>query len=204
MIKKPHIIFFKNLLIIFFFSSQIFSQQLTNLEKIYELIDKSGNDISLIIKERNEEFTLKLSCPAELNILEQRVRFAFSRESLNFNKDNPQSKAVLNYNVDNAGINYKRVFKDGWFGDLLVEREAVLKGTFVLESKGVFLKSDKFEYSDLDTVKLGDIARLENNSLPFTKNEIPPEPFFSGLLEPVIAVGTAVVTVILFFTVRSK
>jgi len=204
LIKKPHIIFFKNLLIIFFFSSQIFSQQLTNLEKIYELIDNSGKDISLIIKSRNEEFGLKLSCPAELNILEQRVRFAFSRESLNFNKNTPLSEAVLNYNVDNAGINYKRVFKDGWFGDLLVEREAVLKGTFVLESKGMFLKSDKFEYAELDTVKLDDISKLENMSLPFTKNEVPPEPFFSGLLEPVIAVGTAVVTVILFFTVRSK
>jgi hypothetical protein len=177
---------------------------LTNLEQIFGLIDKSGKEISAAIKPQPEEMSLKYSCPAEYKILEQRIEFAFSRSSINFKKENSADGAILKYNLDNAGVNYNKVFKDGWFGAMLVEREAVIRGTYIIENKGVYLSSKKFEYTITDTIKKDDINRLENLSLPFTKNEIPPEPFFSGLLEPVIAVGTAVVTVILFFTVRSK
>ena len=177
---------------------------MTNLEQIFGLIDKSGKEIASSIEPQPEEMILKYSCPAEYKILEQRIEFAFSRSSINFKKENSAEGAILNYNLDNAGINYKKVFKDGWFGAMLVEREAVIRGTYIIENKGVYLSSKKFEYTATDTIKKDDINRLENLSLPFTRNEIPPEPFFSGLLEPVIAIGTAVVTVILFFTVRGK
>lgn len=192
------------LLFTLIFTSQIIGQQLTNLERIFELIDKSGVEIANSFDSAYDKMGLHYNCPAEYKILEQRIEFAFSRGSINFTKDASSETAVLNYNLDKAGINYIKVFKDGWFGSMLVEREAVIKGTYVIENKGVFLSSEKFEYTITDTVKKQDAAKLENLSLPFTKNEMPPEPFFSGLLEPVIAVGTAVVTVILFFTVRSK
>lgn len=196
--------FLKKLLIIFFFTSYLSAQPLTNLEQVFGLIDKSGKEISASLNSQLNEIRLKYNCPLEYKILEQRIEFAFSRGSINFNRESSANGAVLNYNLDKAGINYKKVFKDGWFGDMLVEREAVVRGTYILENKGVFLSSEKFEYAVTDTIKKDDINKLENLSLPFTKNEIPPEPFFSGLLEPVIAVGTAVITVILFFTVRSK
>jgi len=41
-------------------------------------------------------------------------------------------------------------------------------------------------------------------SLPFTRAELPPEPFFSGLLEPAVAIGSAAVAIYLLFAVRSK
>ena len=202
--KKTNNNFIQTLLLIFVFTSYSIAQQSTNLEQIFGLIDKSGVEITAALKSEYQKVGLKYNCPAEYKILEQRIEFAFSRSSINFNKNADTETAILNYNLDKAGINYKKVFKDGWFGSMLVEREAVVSGTYVLENKGVFLSSEKFECTITDTIKKDDLSRLENLSLPFTKNEMPPEPFFSGLLEPVIAVGTAVVTVILFFTVRSK
>ena len=203
-IRKKLILLRTYILLLLFFASNLFAQPLTNLEQIFGLIDKSGKEISNSLNSEYKDLKLKYSCPAEYKILEQRIEFAFSRGSINFNKTTSNEGAVFNYNLDVAGINYKKVFKDGWFGDMLVEREAVIKGTYVLENLGVFLISEKFEFTVSDTIKKDDISRVENLSLPFTKNEIPPEPFFSGLLEPVIAIGTAVVTVVLFFTVRSK
>ena len=48
------------------------------------------------------------------------------------------------------------------------------------------------------------IKSLENESFPFTKGAVPPEPFLSGLAEPLIAIGTAAVIIALFFSIRSK
>jgi hypothetical protein len=56
----------------------------------------------------------------------------------------------------------------------------------------------------IDTIKVDDIKNLENISFKFTTGSLPPEPFFSGLFEPVFALGTAAAAVILFFTIRSK
>ena len=80
------------------------------------------------------------------------------------------------------------------------KREISLKGNYFYSGSG---KKD-FSYSSNDTVKVDDIKNLENVSFKFTNGTLPPEPFFTGLFEPVVALGTAAAAVILFFTVRSK
>ena len=195
---------FKLFCLIILLSTNILSQSLTNLEKIYELIDTSAKRINLEIQNNSNPITLKYISPGEFKILEQRAFFAFSREVKNLLRETELPTSILNYTVDMAGINYTEVFKDGLFGDLYVERETLIKGSFFLENQGKILASEKFEYAATDTVNRDHINKIENISLPFTSSQVPPEPFFSGILEPAIAIGTAVVTVILFFTVRSK
>lgn len=51
---------------------------------------------------------------------------------------------------------------------------------------------------------VSDVKNLENISYPFTQAQLPAEPFLASVYEPVIAVGVTAITVILFFTVRSK
>jgi len=48
------------------------------------------------------------------------------------------------------------------------------------------------------------VKSLENPNHPFTKGNIPAEPFFESIPEPVLAIGTAATAVILFFILRSK
>ena len=62
----------------------------------------------------------------------------------------------------------------------------------------------EFEFSIIDTVKVDELKYLQSESFPFTKGKIPPEPFLSGIAEPLIAIGVAAAVVILFFSVRSK
>ena len=94
------------------------------------------------------------------------------------------------------------MFKDGWFGSHYIQRYTTIFGNY-LQS---FSKEGKkeFEITKIDTVKVEDIKYLENDSFPFTKSTIPPEPFISGVAEPLIAIGTAAVVVALFFIIRSK
>ena len=61
-----------------------------------------------------------------------------------------------------------------------------------------------YKYNFSDTVALSNINNLQNIAYSFTSPEIPNEPFFSSLLEPTIAIGTAAVAVYLFFNIRSK
>jgi hypothetical protein len=62
----------------------------------------------------------------------------------------------------------------------------------------------EFEITRIDTVKVDDLKSLENDSFPFTKGTIPPEPFLSGFAEPLIAIGIAAAVIVIFFTVRSE
>ena len=62
----------------------------------------------------------------------------------------------------------------------------------------------EFSLSEEDRVPFSDIVKIENRALPFTQGRIPDEPLFSSLLEPIIAIGTTVVTVFLLFSVRSN
>ncbi len=94
------------------------------------------------------------------------------------------------------------MFRDGWFGAHYVQRYCALYGNY-LQSFSVEGKKD-FEFSIIDTVKVEEIKYLQNESFPFTKGKIPPEPFLSAIAEPLIAIGTAAAVVILFFSVRSK
>ena len=156
-------------------TTNLLSQSLTNLEKIYELIDISAKEINSKITSNSNLIALKYNSTSELKILEQRVFFAFSRERKNLLTEIEQPNSILNYNIDNAGIDYKEVFKDGFFGDLLVERETLLKGSYFFENEGTILTSEKFEYAVTDTVNRDHINKIENISLPFTSSEVPPD-----------------------------
>ena len=104
--------------------------------------------------------------------------------------------------IEGAGIEYGEMYRDGWFGDHLIQRYTAIYGNY-LQTFSSIGKQD-FMFEVIDTVRVEDIKYLENDSFPFTKGSIPPEPFISGLAEPIIAIGTAAVLIALFFSIRSK
>ncbi len=115
-----------------------------------------------------------------------------------------ESNNKLNFTLSEVKIIYKDIFRDGILGEYLVERETNLNNSFFIENKNEIGKVNNFSFTKLDTVKYDDIKKLENIAFSFTSAEVPSEPFFSSILEPVIAVGTAAVAVYLFFNIRSN
>ena len=119
--------------------------------------------------------------------------------------DNDSSLSnIISYTISHAGVEYSDLFRDGLFGEYLMERKFDLMGNYVVEKNGIVIKSNTFELSRMDTISYNNFAFIENNSLPFTKANVPSEPFLPSIVEPVIVITAVAVTIILLFTVRSK
>ncbi|NMB80520.1 MAG: hypothetical protein GYA14_01745, partial [Ignavibacteria bacterium] len=116
---------------------------------------------------------------------------------------NDSSETKLEHTIKNIRVEYSNPYKDGFFGDLLIERIIKIDANLILSDKSG-IKTYDMNDSYKDTVEVESIGRIENPAIPFTQSAIPELPFFSNLLEPIIVVGTLIVTIILFFTVRSK
>jgi hypothetical protein len=205
MLKKFILKLLLNFLIYFLlFQASVFSQSRTNLEVFYSLTDSLSNQIIEEIPKREKIILLTLNLGESYSLFSNNIRTSFlkaGKEILN------TPIGELNYPhvdivIEGAGIEYGEMFRDGWFGDHYIQRYAAIYGNYLqtFSSEG---KRD-FMFEVIDTVKVEEVKNLENDSFPFTKGNVPPEPFLSGLAEPIIAIGTAAVLIALFFSIRSK
>ena len=190
--------------IIFLISVKAKSQTLTNLEVFYSLTDSLVDQIVQQLPAKENKILLTLNLGERYSLFSNNIRARFNKygkDILDHPPDNlniPQVDIVM----EGAGVEYGEMFKDGWFGSHYIQRYSTIFGNYLY----TYSKEGKkeFEITKIDTVKVEDIKYLENDSFPFTKGTLPSEPFISGLAEPLIAIGTAAVVVVLFFTIRSK
>lgn len=181
-----------------------FAQKTTNLEVLYSLTDSLSRQIINEIPAEEEIILLTLNLGESYSVFANHINSAFLKTG---KKIISTPIGELNYPhvdivIEGASIEYGEMFRDGWFGAHFVERHAEISGnylqTFSTEGKQEFI------IADIDTVKVDEIKNLENESFPFTKGNIPSEPFLSGFAEPLIAIVTAAVIIALFFSIRSK
>jgi len=191
------------ILLITILSTKLFSQALSNLERIDLLVDQSTEKISSTLNDTTTSYFVENRTPEEYSILNDRVIAGLNQKGIKINSNSSQLNKI-NYTISHAGVKYSDLFKDGIFGGYLLERKFNLSGNYVVEKNGDIFRSNTFEISKTDTIKYDDFAFIENNSLPFTKANVPPEPFLPSIIEPVIAITAVAVTIILFFSVRSK
>jgi len=189
---------------VFLFSARIVCpQQKSNYDLFGGLIKKSVSQIYSALGDSKKNTVVNLSVPQLLDQLKPELISAFNSKGFILKSEN-EKQQVLNFTLIDASVNYKNPFTDGFFGDAMVEREAVLKGTYFSESQNAVGNPVGFSFSGVDTVSMDDISNLENKAFPFTQGAVPSPPVFSSLLEPVIIVGSLVASVVLLFTVRGK
>ncbi len=183
-------------------TDSINAQTKTNFDIFYSLIDSSVNEIS---KELNKDavYQVQMQLGTVYGVFGNEIKSAFASNGLKFKSDSDSIFNILTFVLEEASVEYGDIFRDGIFSNFLTERTVNIQGNYSIESKGEFYKKD-FSAEAIDTVDVDQIEELENLSYPFTHSDLGPEPFFSGLLEPIVAIGTAAVAIILFFTVRSK
>lgn len=192
----------KSVLFFLLISTLVLAQSRTNLEMLNALVDSSTLSISSQISDSNFEYSIEHQTVAEYSALNKRVKNSLVRNGTAVSLDNTVNK--ISYSISQAGVNYSDLFKDGMFGGYLLERKFILSGEYVIEKSSSVLSADTFYYTITDTIPYNNLNFVENNSLPFTKSGVPSEPFFPSMLEPIIAITAVVVTVVLFFTVRSN
>jgi len=195
--------FIIKILLLLFTSSQLFAQGKTNLEMINQLVDSSTTKISNEIINRSVGYNLQLNSVIDYSRLDERILSSFSSRGIKLIIDSTKANK-LNYSITQTGVEYSDLFRDGLFGNYLLERKFVLSGNFSVQNSSTILSANTFYYTVTDTVPYDRFIFIENNSLPFTKGKVPEPPFVPSLLEPIVAITAVVVTVILFFSVRSK
>lgn len=180
------------------YPAAVYSQALTNYKILNDLVDSS---VCRIVNENSlsgKKLTIEKFLPGQYSIFSNQVNSSFVRYSGTDSLPNIK----VSYAIEEAKVVYENMFRDGFLGDYYVERNIVLKGNCLVSNSNNQAKP--FALSVRDTVKYDDLKNYENQAFPFTQGEIPAEPFWSSLLEPAVAIGSAAVVVYLFFSVRSK
>lgn len=178
-------------------------QTKSNIEKIYGLVEKSVADVVPAKAQKESRVYVEYSSPESFAILKNSlIEKAGAVAKVNAKKEN--SDFIFTYTVEDARVKYGESFTKSFLGRSYVEREFTLKGFSGINKPNENVITGRFAYSEKDTVEYSSLKEMGNPAYPFTSPEIPSESFFSGIWEPVIAIGVAVTTIYLLFTVRSK
>lgn len=196
--------FSKSIIIITFLLNSFLSAQIkTNLEVVDSLLRVSVLEINSANPNKNINYEFKFNSPQDYNALSNSVIEKLQNVGFKLNASENNNE-ILNYSIKNILVEYPEMFRDGIFGDYLVNRKIKLEGSFYFSSNENLGKVTNFDFNFSDTLALSELNSVQNIAYGFTSPEIPSEPFFSSLVEPTIAIGTAAVAVYLFFNVRSK
>lgn len=203
-IKRLNIPVFIFLLIGLVPSILLHAQTKSNLQIFYDLADSAAGMVLKQIPPQENECKLNLNLGSSYLVLRDKIlnRFIEGGKKVIQGITPDSSTAVVDITIDKTDVTYGEMYRKGIFGNFYVPRIVKLSGNFLVLLSGTAMHDFNFSYSD--SIKVDDVKSLENTSYPFTMGQLPPEPFFASLFEPVIAVGATALAVILFFTIRSK
>lgn len=178
-------------------SFQVYGQTKTNLELFFQLADSAANNLQMNLKDE-KNFQIDFVLGKDYQVFQNSILSHFPNKEI---KDET-GKILVHFALTDVKVEYSELERKGLFGSLWIIRTLHFSGNYSINS-GTSLVKD-FSYTAKDELHYEDVASVENSSFPFTQGKIPVEPFFSSLLEPAIALGSAAAAVYIFFTARSK
>lgn len=188
---------------VIYFGFSVQAQTKTNLEIFKSLVDSSISDIFRGISDVSGNILINIRSSPSYQVFENQIFQSVTSLNKNIIKTSDEIHSPsLNYVIEDAKVKYGDIFRNGLLGDYFVERIVMLSGGFTFQ--GGEIKTDNFYYKNIDTVLYDEISSLENSAYPFSRGELPAEPFLSNIFEPIVALTTAAIVITLFFTVRSK
>lgn len=200
-----HSIFFTLfLLILIAINCNLYSQSKSNLDVFYSLTDSVVNKINSEIPKSEKQISLTLNLGQQYSLFANTIKDSFIKNGKEIveRANNISNVPNVDIVIEGAGVEYGEMFRTGFFGTHYIQRYSTIFGNYLESFSGKGMQ--KFEITKIDTVEVEDIKSLENPAFQFTQASIPPEPFLSGVAEPIIAIGTAALAVVLFFTIRSE
>lgn len=175
-----------------------------NIDILNDLLDLSVAAADSSIGGTSRNIQLDFNSPRDYSILKNSVMSTLSGKNYNLISIAGEKDIILNYTLSEIKVSYGVAFRKSFLGEVYLPREISLRGSYSIGDGRQIKSPENFEFTEKDTIAYDSVSEIQNSAVPFTAGEVPAEPFPSSLLEPVIAVGTLVVAVILLFTVRSK
>ena len=167
------------------------------------MIHKSVTKADSLIAHKGAIY-LSVNSPKSLEILKPIVIQSFTDIGYILKSSDREADIEVNYILSSVKVEYASAFLEGFFGSTHLERNISTDYSLIITNKDKTIKSFELNEIKKDTVNLSDLSEIENQNLPFTQSKVPSQPFLTGFWEPIIAVGTLILTVILLFTIRSK
>lgn len=172
-------------------------QTKTNLELFFQLADSSANELANVIgSDKNVQIDFVLG--KDYQVFQNSILSRFQNKVI----DKESGKILIQFVLTEVKVEYDEPERKGLFGSFFVKRNIQFSGNYSIISESTNVKA--FSYGINSEIPFDDIEAVENSSFPFTQGKIPAEPFFSSLLEPAIALGSAAAAVYIFFSARSK
>lgn len=178
-------------------SLQSFGQTKTNLEIFFQLADSATNNLQQNLQDQ-KEYKIDLVLGKDYQVFQNSILSHFTGKEIN----DESGKPIIHFAITEVNVVYGEPERKGLFSSLWVARNLRFAGNYSINSATSEVKD--YLYTSSDEIPFEDITSVENESFPFTQGKIPTEPFFSSLLEPAIALGSAAAAVYIFFTARSK
>jgi hypothetical protein len=115
------------------------------------------------------------------------------------------ARYAVEFGAVEMNVQYSNSRRDGIFGSRVLDRMIVLLARLRLVDRatGTILMAGERKAVFTDTINSSQVERIEHAALPVTRGTVPPEAFFSGIVEPLIIVAAVAVAIFLLFTVRS-
>ncbi|MCX7875296.1 MAG: hypothetical protein N2321_03895 [Melioribacteraceae bacterium] len=195
-------IFYKILFFLMCFGLISKAQVKTNIEIIDSLFSNSVDKFQNII-DKNEKTYLEIITSNDYDILKG-ILIKHISKKVNLVSEKENTGQSISFYIEKAKVNYESPRRENFLGDFIVDRNVEVKGNVVIKNKFNELKVYEIKNQTNDVISFDDIKLIENQSLPFTKSDIPNVPLISNLFEPIIVVGTLIVSTVLLFVVRSK
>ena len=185
------------LLLFLLFALSVNAQTRTNLELFFQLADSAANGlIQNLDSEREVKIDFVLG--KDYQVFQNSILTRFQNKEI----DRESGKIQVQFVLTEVKVEYDEPERKGLFGSFFVKRNMQFSGNYSIISESTMVKD--FSYTINDDIPYENIEAVENSSFPFTQGKIPAEPFFSSLLEPAIALGSAAAAVYIFFSARSK
>lgn len=175
------------LYLIVFLSSILFSQPSTNYKVLDSLANIQTNQIAKTLKEKNKnEFYLNIISPYNPIIFKSNLLENFN----SFNLNNIENSDTLSLYLIDYGVNYLSIDDD------LLMRHIKIKSMY--ENTNFFIEHK-------DTISRSELVIIENTNFEELKATVPnaKASYFDLFLEPIVAVTSGIITLVLLFTVRS-
>ncbi len=153
----------------------------TNLDVFFELLAKKH----AALENKGEKLIL----------INNRPEYSVLARFVNNLKTKTKITDTLYARIDSAFTTYPKIYRDGFFGSYFLIREINVALDENSRKTNLFYR---------DTVAADFRSKAEIPSLPFTCGDMPAEPFWESLVEPVVAVTIVVATVLTLFHSRTK
>ena len=181
------------------------SSTATNLRVYQSLAASLGDSIACRLPRADSQRVSVKIAPADVAWF---LQDAFERPFRAMNcviAGNDSARFGVEFGATGMNVQYSNVRREGMFGQRILDREVVLQARLRLVDRfsGTVIVTGERKARFSDTIPLSRVESLEQQAIPSTRGTIPPEDFFSGLVEPLVIVGAIGVAIFLLFTVRS-